>query len=102
MLSPLLRVQGLSKRFGTRPVLESVSFEVRPGEVLGLIGPNGAGKTTLFQCLAGLLPADTGTVHGDRALRPEDRKSILYYVPDGIHPWPDQTLGWIVMFYERL
>ena len=92
----MLSVRGIQKRFGRRVVLEDVSFSVRPGEILGLIGPNGAGKTTLFECLAGLLPIDSG------AVTPADRKPILYYVPDGIRPWPDQTLQWTTEFFERL
>lgn len=99
----MLRVGDISKRFNLRPVLDRVSFSVRRGEILGLIGPNGAGKTTLFQCLAGLLPADGGSVfHNDRLLPPAARKNVLFYVPDGIRPWPDQTLGWAATFHERL
>jgi ABC-2 type transport system ATP-binding protein len=92
----MLNVQGIGKRFGRRTVLENVSFSVQPGEILGLIGPNGAGKTTLFECLAGLMPVDGG------AISPADRKAVLYYVPDGIHPWPDQTLQWTTQFFELL
>ncbi len=58
----LLDVQDLTKRFGPEPVLEQVSFEVRPGDKLGLVGPNGAGKTTLLKILAGQLEADSGKV----------------------------------------
>ncbi|MGH9927818.1 MAG: ATP-binding cassette domain-containing protein [Pyrinomonadaceae bacterium] len=61
-MSELLTVEGLTKRFNDRRVLEDINFSVRPGEVLGLIGPNGSGKTTLFECLAGLMPADAGAV----------------------------------------
>jgi len=96
----MLNVQGIGKRFGRRAVLEDVSFSVGPGEILGLIGPNGAGKTTLFECLAGLLPIDCGTIASTAP--PRDRKQVLYYVPDGIHPWPDQTLQWTTQFFERL
>jgi ABC-type multidrug transport system ATPase subunit len=49
---PLLRVESLSKRFGDRVALKSLSFEVRPGEVFGLLGPNGAGKSTAFLLLS--------------------------------------------------
>jgi ABC-2 type transport system ATP-binding protein len=55
-----LAVRGLTKRFGTRTALQSVSFELAPGELVGIIGPNGAGKTTLLSILAGVLSADEG------------------------------------------
>lgn len=60
--APRLTVRGLRVRRGGRVVLDGVSFEVAPGEVLGLLGPNGAGKTTVFQVLAGLLEPDAGTI----------------------------------------
>src|SRR5690349_8339813 len=88
----LLTVIGLSKQFGARAVLRDVSFGVRRGEVLGLIGPNGAGKTTLFECLAGVLPADGGTVSGG------ERSSLLFYVPDSIAPWGAQPVRWALDF----
>jgi branched-chain amino acid transport system ATP-binding protein/branched-chain amino acid transport system permease protein len=64
--TPLLRVEGLAKRFGGLQALDQVSFEVKAGEILGLIGPNGAGKTTLFNIITGALPSDTGKIsfHG--------------------------------------
>jgi len=61
-IAPRLRVDGLSRRFGTRVALDGVSFEVAPGELFGLLGPNGAGKTTAFRLLAGLLPAHGGSL----------------------------------------
>ena len=60
-----LRARELSKSFRGRKVVDSVSFEVRPGEVVGLLGPNGAGKTTSFHCVVGLLHPDKGDVHLD-------------------------------------
>ncbi len=77
--------------------MSAVSFAVRKGEVLGLIGPNGAGKSTLFDCLAGLLPADGGTITG-AAGEPISTPETLFYVPDGITPWPAQPLAWILDF----
>lgn len=99
----LLRVEGLGKRFGGREVLEGVSFSVRAGEVLGLIGPNGAGKTTLLECVAGLLPDDGGSVESrGRVLPPRRRKEALFYLPDGIMPWAEQTVAWALGFFEKL
>jgi ABC-2 type transport system ATP-binding protein len=101
--APLLAVQGLTKSYGPRRVLDAVGLTVRPGEVLGLIGPNGAGKTTLFECLAGVLPANAGEVRsGGRPLPPAARKSVLFYIPDGIAPWPDQAVGCVLGFFRDL
>ena len=99
----MLTVEGLGKRLGGRPVLEDVCFSARAGEVLGLIGPNGAGKTTLLECVAGLLAADGGTVrHHGRALPPSRRKEALFYLPDAITPWAQQTVKWALGFFEKL
>ncbi len=70
---PILRVEGLSRRFGDRTALDGLSFSVRAGEVFGLLGPNGAGKSTAFQILACTLRADSGRLyfHG-RELSVED------------------------------
>ncbi|MFL5424779.1 MAG: ATP-binding cassette domain-containing protein, partial [Myxococcales bacterium] len=57
-----LVARGLAKSFRGRRVVDGVSFEVRPGEVVGLLGPNGAGKTTSFHCVVGLLKPDEGDV----------------------------------------
>jgi branched-chain amino acid transport system ATP-binding protein len=59
---PLLRIRGVTVRFGAIVALNEVSFEVNRGEILGLIGPNGAGKTTLFNCLSRLSPCECGTI----------------------------------------
>ncbi|HEY2013163.1 MAG TPA: ABC transporter ATP-binding protein [Bryobacteraceae bacterium] len=95
----LFEVDSLSKRFGPIAALDSVSFRVRAGEVLGLIGPNGAGKSTLFECLAGVLPSDSGSVRsGGRTVGTSERPALLFYVPDGIDPWPAQRVGWALDF----
>ncbi len=92
-------MEGLSKRFGGIAALSDVSFRVLSGEVLGLIGPNGAGKSTLFECLAGVLPRDHGALRAaGGALATRDLPSLLFYVPDGISPWPEQPVRWALDF----
>lgn len=61
-LEPLLRVQEVCRAFGELRAVEGVSFEVRPGEIVGLLGPNGAGKTTCLRMIATLLTPDSGTL----------------------------------------
>ena len=58
----LLELRDISVRFGGIKALDKVSFDVAPGEVLGLIGPNGAGKTTLFDVISGVRPPNEGSV----------------------------------------
>jgi ABC-type branched-subunit amino acid transport system ATPase component len=59
---PVLSVDGLTKRFGGITAVDSVSFNLQPGQILGLIGPNGAGKTTIFDLISGLIPLDAGRI----------------------------------------
>jgi branched-chain amino acid transport system ATP-binding protein len=59
---PLLRIDGLTKRFGGFVALDNVSVDIRPGERFGLIGPNGSGKTTLINCISGAFRTEAGTV----------------------------------------
>ena len=102
-MTNLLTVEGVTKRFGNRCVLENVGFSLRSGEVLGLIGPNGAGKTTLLECLSGLLPSDSGTIRfAGNSVPAARRKEHLFYLPDAILPWAEQTVEWALNFFAKL
>ena len=102
--APVLEVRHIKKRYGHLLALDDVSFDVRSGEVLGLIGPNGAGKTTLFECLAGLLYRDGGTVATLGDTGPSSASSApsvstsFFYVPDAIAPWPSETVRWALNY----
>jgi D-xylose transport system ATP-binding protein len=60
--TPVLALKGVSKSFGPVQALSDVDFEVQPGEVVALVGDNGAGKSTLVKTIAGIHPADSGTI----------------------------------------
>ena len=92
-MSDILTVSGLSATRGGRRILDAVRFTARAAEILGVIGPNGAGKTTLFECIAGLLPIDAGTI---------DARAPLFYMPDAVRPWRDQTVRWTLSLTARI
>jgi putative phosphonate transport system ATP-binding protein len=62
MTGPLLSARGVTKRFGNRLACRNVSFDLWPGEVLGVVGESGSGKTTLLNCLAGRMAPEAGSV----------------------------------------
>ncbi len=62
MAEPVLKLEGVSVAFGGLMAVDNVSFEVGPGEIVGLIGPNGAGKTTVFNAVSGYYRPTKGRV----------------------------------------
>jgi branched-chain amino acid transport system ATP-binding protein len=80
---PVLEVRDVTRRFGGVRALDGVSFDVRPGEILGFIGPNGAGKTTLFDVISGYTPADGGSIR----LRSGGEMVDLHDKPTHVRSW---------------
>ena len=81
MSQPIFSIQGLTKKYGDTTVVNNLSFDINPGECLGVIGPNGAGKTTTIRMCLGLTAPDAGSVSfyqpGQNALQmPHDALAI--------------------------
>lgn len=93
----LLRLDGVTRRFGGVQALSGVSFSVEAGEILGLMGANGAGKTTLFNLISGTMRPDSGSIEFDgkpiERLRPDQiaRRGIArtYQI---VRPFPSMTV----------
>jgi ABC-2 type transport system ATP-binding protein len=101
MTAPMIRAEGLTKRYGTLEALTGFSLEVAPGEIVALVGPNGAGKTTALKLLAGLLTPTNGEawVGGRHVLRePLESKRLLAFVPDQPFLYDALTVGEFLAF----
>ncbi len=101
----MIRVRGLTRRFGPHVALRDVSFEVPAGEIVGLIGPNGAGKTTTMRILTGTLPPSAGTVEiagHDVALDPLAARRRLGFMPERVPLYPDATVDELLRFVADL
>jgi ABC-type multidrug transport system ATPase subunit len=100
----VIRVEGLTKRYGKVTVVDDVSFEVSPGEAVALWGPNGAGKSTIMRCILGAVPYE-GTVEvGGHDARRQGKASrqLLGYVPQHLAFYDDLSVGETVALSTRL
>ena len=87
VIAPVIRTEGLTKRYGELTAVDALDLEVRPGEVFGLLGPNGAGKTTTILMLLGLTEPTEGiaeVVGLDPARNPLEVKQRVGYLPDNV------------------
>jgi gliding motility-associated transport system ATP-binding protein len=90
----MIDCQGLTKHYGRLRAVDGLSFQVRPGEVLGFLGPNGAGKTTTMRIVAGFLPPTAGRalVCGfDIETHATEAKRRIGYLPEGAPSYPEMT-----------
>ncbi len=100
----LLDVRAISKRFGALKAVDSVSFQVGPGEICGFIGPNGAGKTTTMRICATLELPDAGDVliDGISVLdEPRDARRRIGFMPDSYGAYASTTIAEYLDFYAR-
>ncbi len=101
----MLEVRRPTKRYSSIPVVDDVSFAIRPGEILGYLGPNGAGKSTTVKMLTGLIEPTSGQIlfHG-RNVR-EDLKDFqrrIGYVPEEPHLYPHLSAREYLQLVGRL
>lgn len=79
----MLHIDNITLFFGERPLFDTITAMINPGERIGLVGPNGAGKSTLLKLIAGLQQADSG------AIKMSNQATIGYLPQDGVDPDPD-------------
>ncbi len=102
-MTAALTVRNARKRFGTVQALDSASFALREGELLGLLGPNGAGKTSLIRAIAGRLRLDDGSIDiGGQTLVPGSTHPDLGIVPQELAIYPNLTARENLEVFGRL
>ncbi|WP_186324377.1 ABC transporter ATP-binding protein [Microbacterium paludicola] len=102
MTSATLELTGVSKSYGSRRVLDDISFPVHAGQLTGFVGGNGAGKTTTMRIILGLLASDAGSVTlGGRALTADIRRQFGY-MPEERGLYPKMKVLEQVVYFARL
>lgn len=94
MNKSIMSINNLSKSYNGTKVVDSLSFDVRKGEIFGFLGPNGAGKTTTISMICGLLKADEGsiTINGlSIKNNPKEARALIGMCPQNIVIWKDLT-----------
>lgn len=105
MADPIFKVEGISKQFGTHTVLDNVSLEIEPGEIIGLIGSSGAGKTTFLNMLIGFIRPDKGDVKFRQDHLLSYRGSCVYHSVYSRQHMVKKVYGFasqVPSFYEEL
>jgi len=83
-----IRLRGVGRRFGERPVLNALDLDVTAGEIIAIVGPSGCGKSTLLRQVGGLDQPDTGTVDiDDSPTRPTDQRCAIAFQEPRLLPW---------------
>lgn len=103
-MEPLIRVEHLTKRFGSFVAVQDVSFDVAPGEAVALWGANGAGKTTILRCLLGLYSFEGHIWVGGYHARWQGRevRRLVGFVPQELALYDDLSAGETLTFYACL
>ena len=103
-MEQLITVENLHKSYGSKTVLDEVSFTAQPGQIIGLLGPNGCDKTTLIKILTGLIKDHTGTVRINNEEPGAYSKSIVAYLPEKTYlpDWmrPVDAINYFADFYK--
>jgi ABC-2 type transport system ATP-binding protein len=101
----MIKTERLTKHYDTLAAVEDVSFEARPGEVLGFLGPNGAGKTTTMRMIAGFIAPSDGTASicgHDIEREPLAAKAKLGYLPEGAPSYGEMSVRGFLEFIADL
>ena len=97
----MIKVEGLTKKYGKNLAVNNVSFSVAEGEIVGVLGPNGAGKSTLMNMLTGYISSSYGKIEiggNDILEKPAEAKKLIGYLPEIPPVYPELTVAEYLSF----
>ncbi|WP_414828027.1 ABC transporter ATP-binding protein [Alteromonas sp. H39] len=101
----MIAVKNLSRYFDKFKAVDGLSFDIKPGDIVGFLGPNGAGKSTTMKMLTGFLPASEGTIHINGTDISKHSKSVqktIGYLPEGAPAYGDMTVYQFLLFIAQI
>ncbi len=100
-----VRIEHLTKIYGSQKALDDVSFEAKPGDIVGFLGPNGAGKTTTMKIVTGFIPSNEGTVNVcgfDMSEKSLEGRKRIGYLPEHNPHYGDMYVAEYLQFIARI
>lgn len=98
----MLEVKGVTKRFGSKVAVNDISFELKPGNILGLLGTNGAGKTTTFRMILGVFKPNDGEILLDGKKISINESPVIGFLPEERSLLPKYTINDQLLFFGEL
>lgn len=98
----MLEVKGVTKKFGSKIAVNNISFEIKPGNILGLLGTNGAGKTTTFRMILGVFKPNAGEILLDGKKISVNDSPVIGFLPEERSLLPKYTINDQLLFFGEL
>ena len=100
----MLKLKGITKKYGEVPVLKGINMEIKRGEIVGIVGLNGAGKSTLLRIIMGIFDANIGsvTIDGEEVSHNVKLKQKMVFIPDDLFFYPGYTLIDMAKYYQSM
>jgi ABC-2 type transport system ATP-binding protein len=97
----ILEIKNISKSFGDKKIIDDISFNIKPGKIVGLLGKNGSGKTTVIKMINDLLTIDSGSILIDGKQIGVETKQIVSYLPERTYLDNSKTVKQVFDYFEE-